>query len=77
MRPGEEASIIENIEKILEECKNDLTILAFNGVKVLIKRILRRSDLEELLEFPLCIEQIECHWKLMATRLRYSNQLPI
>jgi len=56
MRPGEEASIIETIDKVLEDCKNDFTILALNGVHGLIKRVLRRSDLEELLEFPLCMK---------------------
>ena len=56
MRPGEEASIIETIDKVLEDCKNDFTILALNGVQSLIKRVLRRSDLEELLEFPLCMK---------------------
>ena len=32
LHPGEEATIIETIYKILDEAKNDISILAINGV---------------------------------------------
>ncbi len=32
LRPGEEASVLETILKVIEDCKKDITILALNGV---------------------------------------------
>ncbi len=40
LRPGEEATIIETIDKILSECIYDLSILSSNGVIcILINKI--------------------------------------
>ena len=40
----------------------------------IVNRILKQSNLEELSEYPLCLKQIEMHWKIMATTMRCSQQ---
>lgn len=29
--------------------------------------------MEDLNEYTLCMKQLECHWKIQATRFRYSG----
>lgn len=75
LKPGEEASVIENIRKILEKCEISPEFFHFS-ISTTVKKILKKADLKSLENFPLCMKQTELHWKLMATRFRYSgNQL--
>lgn len=73
LKPGEEASIMENIKEILEKCETHPEFFQYS-VNTVVKKVLKKSDLENLISFPLCFKQVEYHWKIMATRFRYSGK---
>jgi hypothetical protein len=39
-------------------------------LKDVIQHILQESDLQEIQKYPICMRQIELHWKLCATVMR-------
>ena len=73
LKPGEEATILENIRKILEKCKENPEFFQYSAHSA-VRKILKKCDLEELINYPLCFRQTEGHWKIMATRFRYSGR---
>ncbi|KAL4488475.1 hypothetical protein ABPG72_013043 [Tetrahymena utriculariae] len=78
LRPGEEATIIETISRFLSDCQNiDIFHrIATSNVNSILQYLLKICDLFNLVEFPLAMKQIECHWKIMATRFRCSDKMP-
>ncbi len=73
LKPGEEATILENIRKILDKCKDDSGFFQYSTHSA-VRKILKKSDLDKLINYPLCFRQTEGHWKIMATRFRYSGR---
>lgn len=74
LKPGEEATVMENIRKILEKCEKNPEFFQYS-VNTAVKKIFKKCDLENLMHFPLCYKQVETHWKIMATRFRCSGDL--
>ncbi|KAL4443139.1 hypothetical protein ABPG74_002206 [Tetrahymena malaccensis] len=61
-------------------CKYSFMIKQFLNLSkfqiAILQYLLKRCDLFNLTEFPLAMKQIECHWKIMATRFRCSDKMP-
>ena len=72
--PGEEALVMEAIDRYLERC-------IINPQKFprklfdIVSDILRDCKLSELEDYQLCVRQIETHFMLNATKWRYSGRL--
>ncbi|CAD8133014.1 unnamed protein product [Paramecium pentaurelia] len=70
--PGEEALLMETIrlyiEKILQNPK-----LLMHSVQFTLQQIIKISGLTEIANYKFCMLQLECHWKMMITRFRYSG----
>jgi hypothetical protein len=73
LKPGEEASILENIRLILEKCEVNPDFFQYS-VHNAVRKILKKANMEDLISFPICVKQTEMHWKLMATRFRCSGK---
>ncbi|CAD8085740.1 unnamed protein product [Paramecium primaurelia] len=74
--PGEEAAIIEGIESFLNCCSKKISLLMMSIQKIL-KTIITQKRLEYLYNYPICMKQIEAHWKIMATifKLKQYNRI--
>ncbi|CAD8090374.1 unnamed protein product [Paramecium sonneborni] len=70
--PGEEALLMETIRlyinKILQNPK-----LLIHSVPFTLQQIIKISGLTEIENNKFCMLQLECHWKMMITRFRYSG----
>ncbi|CAK61435.1 unnamed protein product (macronuclear) [Paramecium tetraurelia] len=71
--PGEEAAILEGIESFLNECSKKISLLMMSIQKIL-KLIITQKRLEYLFNYPICMKQIEAHWKIMATLFKLKQQ---
>ncbi|CAK92763.1 unnamed protein product (macronuclear) [Paramecium tetraurelia] len=71
--PGEEAAIIESIESFLNDCQKKISLLMMSIQKIL-KTIIIQKRLEYLFNYPICMKQIEAHWKIMATIFKLKQQ---
>ncbi|CAD8116439.1 unnamed protein product [Paramecium sonneborni] len=71
--PGEEAAIIQGIETFLNDCQKKVSQLMMSIQKIL-KTIISQKRLEYLFNYPICMKQIEAHWKIMATLFKLKQQ---
>ncbi|CAD8109496.1 unnamed protein product [Paramecium sonneborni] len=71
--PGEEAAIIQGIEEFLNDCQKKISLLMMSIQKIL-KTIITQKRLEYLFNYPICMKQIEAHWKIMATIFKLKRQ---
>ncbi|CAD8208022.1 unnamed protein product [Paramecium octaurelia] len=63
--PGEEAAIIEVFKKI------SLLMMSMQKIQNLI---INKKRLEYLFNYPICLKQIEAHWKILATIFKLKQQ---
>ncbi|KAM3144409.1 hypothetical protein pb186bvf_003573 [Paramecium bursaria] len=77
LRPGEEASIMETIRRYLDNSIQNPQIWNHKTlyIPVTLQQIIKLSGLESISEYPFCMKQIELHWKMMATRFYYSENI--
>ena len=71
---GEEAILIEGIHKYLKICSNNPVKIGRKDYDIL-EDVLADCKMPELENYPMCMRQVEAHFKIMATRWRYSGQL--
>ena len=60
----------------MEKCEEEPVFFQFS-LHSAVRKILKKCDLEELINYPLCLKQTEIHWKIMATRFRCSGKAVI
>ncbi|CAD8148736.1 unnamed protein product [Paramecium octaurelia] len=70
--PGEEALLMETIRLYIEKIVQNPKLL-LHSVAFTLQQIIKLAGLEEILNYKLCMQQLECHWKMMITRFRYSG----
>jgi len=78
LRPGEEAFLIRAIEELLEECftyAEKTSKVLSNPVSTIVVRLCKRAHLEYLLEYPVCVKQIDLLWRINYTRQRNDRDL--
>lgn len=73
---GEEAMVLQGIEKYLRVCSKDALKIGRKDYDIL-EDVLQECKMQELEELPMCMKQVEAHFRLMATRWRYSGQLDL
>lgn len=66
--------IIDCIYRYLRCCSNDSVKIARKDYDI-VNTIIADAKLQELEGYPNCIKQIETHFKIMATRWKYSGRL--
>jgi hypothetical protein len=66
--------VLQAIEKYLRICSKDPLKIGRKDFDIL-EDVLRECKMGELEELPMCMKQVEMHFKLMATKWRYSGAL--
>ncbi|CAD8177997.1 unnamed protein product [Paramecium pentaurelia] len=70
--PGEEALLMETIRLYIDKVLQNPRLL-MQSVAFTLLQIITISGLTEIANYKLCMLQLECHWKMMITRFRYSG----
>lgn len=74
LKIGEEAIILDGINRYLNICSKDVLKISRKDFDI-IENILSDCKLQEMENFPYCMKQVETHFKLMATKWKYSGKL--